>query len=264
MWGMPKKGVDGVRMAASLGFAGIAMDISLLDAPTASERGRKITEYRQLSDALQIAYPTLSVEQLNEIGLTRPTGSREGQQVLDICKRGIEIAAELGVEVLQFPSFNDGAIRTEEDFLQTCEKFSILSEEARLAGVKMASENDLDLSWSARMLKEVDTEQFGILFDTQNYYLNHIKDSAALFVAIAEHVLQIHIKDGVGGVVSNALLGQGESGFFQTAEAIKEQYQGEWILIETYYDRPPFSASGDPASFILQDIDTYRAIFVTP
>lgn len=261
MWGMPEKGIPAVKKAAELGFAGISMDVSLFDRPSRAAHAEAIRTYQEAAQAYGIAYPSMSVEILNEIGLTKQTGSAAWQTMRDYCLRGIETAAELGVDVLQLPSFNDGAIRSEEAFAQTCETLAMLCREAGKAGVRIASENDLNLELSLRLLEEVAEDQFGILFDTQNYYLNGIENTPEIFRAIAPRVLQVHLKDGVNGTVSNALIGEGESGFYDTAEAIKDAWEGEWLLVETYYDRPPFYGAENTDALMMRDRDTCRDFF---
>ena len=45
MWGMPDKGLDGVKKAAELGFSGISMDISLFDLPDSGARKEKMAAF---------------------------------------------------------------------------------------------------------------------------------------------------------------------------------------------------------------------------
>ena len=261
MWGMPEKGMPGAIKAAELGFEGISMDVSLFECEDAGEREDRFAQWEQVKETHQIVCPSVSVEILNDYGLTKPASSETGRFALDACFKGIETAAKLGVHVMQLPSFNDGAIITEEDFRRTCENLKILCREAEDTGVNIASENNLDLAKSLRMIEEIGSDHFGILFDTQNYYLNGVENTPELFRKIAPYVYQIHVKDGVGGTVSNALIGDGESGFAETAEAIRDAYQGEWILIETYYDRPPFDKASSVYELVKKDMETCRNTF---
>lgn len=262
MWGMPDKGLEGVRKAAELGFSGIAMDISLFDMPDDGARKEKMAAFLVAGKETGIVYPSLSVEVLNEAGLTSPEGTEKADFVMDVCRRGIQIAYELGTEVLQLPSFNDGAIRSEEELIRTCEMIRRLCLDAAEKNVLIASENDLNLEDSLRMIETVGQDNFRILFDTQNYFLNGVENTPELFRAIAPYVTQIHVKDGTGGVVSNALIGEGESGFDKTAEAVNEAYKGEWLLIETYYDRPPFCEDQvNIYDCIRRDMETCRRVF---
>ena len=261
MWGMPEKGMPGAVKAAELGFEGISMDVSLFECEDTGEREDRFTQWEQVKEIHQIVCPSVSVEILNEYGLTKPASSEAGRFALEASFRGIETAEKLGVHVMQLPSFNDGAIVMEEDFRWTCENLKILCREAEGTGVNIASENNLDLTMSLRMIEEVGSDRFGILFDTQNYYLNGVENTPNLFRKIAPYVYQIHVKDGVNGTVSNALIGAGESGFEETAAAIREAYRGDWILIETYYDRPPFDKENEIYSFVKKDMETCRNVF---
>ena len=261
MWGMPEKGISGAIKAAEIGFEGISMDVSMFESADAGEERDMIQAWEQVKKDHGIVCPSVSVEILNDYGLTKPVNSDTGKFALEASCRGIETAEKLGVSVIQLPSFNDGAIRTEEDFRRTCEKMRILCREAEGTDVHIASENNLDLPLTLRMIEEVGSDRFGILFDTQNYYLNGIGNTSELFREIAPYVYQIHVKDGVKGTVSNALIGEGESGFEDIAEAIREAYQGEWILIETYYDRPPFDTAGGIYELVNKDMETCRTSF---
>ncbi len=79
---------------------------------------------------------------------------------------------------------------------------------------------------------------------------------------MAEHVAQIHVKDGYNRTISSALLGKGDVSFLKTAEVIRRTRCTEWLLLENYYNRRPLSLLNEDAfELIRRDVDTLRKLF---
>ncbi|MGI6007619.1 MAG: sugar phosphate isomerase/epimerase family protein [Ruminococcus sp.] len=262
MWGFPQEGPEGLRLAAGLGLQGAEISLGSF------EEGYPMTdpflqkEYCKISRDCRIELVSLSVEHLNQYGLSNPSSSRRGRIALEGSRRGLEAAARMEIPVVQLPSFNDGAIRTEEDFENTCEKISILCEEAAAYGIIIATENVLSVEDSRRMMKKIGCGNFKLMFDTQNYFLDHGADTAEVLRELYPYVIQIHLKDGYNGKISSALLGRGETHFLQTAGVIKETACTRWLLLENYYDRPPLNQMCvDPVELVQADMKTVKTIF---
>src|SRR5699024_9305180 len=151
MWGFPEKGVLGLRTAGEMGLQGAEISLGSFEEhyPMSDENVQR--EYREISRECGITLTALSVEHLNQYGLSHPMNSRRGKIALEGSRIGLETAARMDIPVVQLPSFNSGAIRTEEDFENTCEKIALLCEEAEQYGIIVASQNSLSVEYTLRM-----------------------------------------------------------------------------------------------------------------
>lgn len=261
-WAFPMPGPYALRTAAALGFAGMELDFGPYERsyPLSSRTIQRA--YLDMAAETGISLPSMTVDHLNRFGLTRPMDSRAGMICTDGVKRGIEAAAAMQIPVVQLPSFNDGAIRTERDFYNTCEKLKLFCEIAAPCGITIASENALSAAETLRMVRQVGCENFKIMFDTQNYFLHGRQNAAAILRALHPHVAQIHLKDGYNGKLSGSLLGAGESGFFETAAVIRETRCAKWLLLENYYHTEPLChLCADPFQIVKRDLAIARGTF---
>ncbi len=262
MWGFPMQGPTGVRIAAEMGFEGAEIDLGPYENGYPLANPKIQNEYRSVSRDFGIKITSVAVELLNRYGLTNPLDTRKGMIAMEGCKRAIDAAAQMEVPVVQLPSFHDGAILDEEGFLNTCEKIRLLCECAKDAGVILAGENALSVSDSRRMMEEVNCENFKLIFDTQNYFLAGVPDTAQQLRELAPYVVQIHLKDGYHRKLSSALLGTGETGFLETAAVIKETACSEWLLLENYYNQEPLvRLDNDQFQTVKKDMEIARRIF---
>lgn len=262
IWGFPVQGPKGLQIAAGMGFKGAAIDLGKYEDgyPLSDPQVQK--EYLKTSLMSGIEIASLSVEVLNQYGLSNPPDSKKGKIAQEACYRGLDAAAELGVKVLQLPSFNDGEIKDEDGFWYTCEQIGLLCEKAKKYGIVVATENVLSIQDSLRMIEAVGSKQLKLIFDTQNYSMMKGYSAAEHLRTLHPYVEQIHIKDGSGGMLSSALLGSGDSGFMETAAVIKEVECGEWLLLENYYDRGPLSQMHPGSLAVVEaDIKIARKIF---
>ena len=168
------------------------------------------------------------------------------------------------IPVVQLPSFHDnrGDIRSEEDFYNTCEMLRFACDLAGDSDITLAMENVLSAKETKKMLREVGSDRLKVLFDTQNYYLNHGYSEPELLEEIADNVVQIHVKDGFNQTISSALLGTGDVSFCETAEVIKQTKCTEWLLLENFYNQQPLNLlTEDTFELIQEDIQTLRSLF---
>jgi sugar phosphate isomerase/epimerase len=95
-----------------------------------------------------------------------------------------------------------------------------------------------------------------IYFDTQNYYLHEKANVAAMVEPLISHICEVHVKDGRESDIepSGALLGKGDSGFFDTMDELRKWGYSGWLISENFYDRGPIGKLGDdPKALMLKD-----------
>jgi sugar phosphate isomerase/epimerase len=114
-----------------------------------------------------------------------------------------------------------------------------------------------------QLIDEVGNPNVKIYFDTQNYYLSEKADAAAMVEPMIAHICEVHVKDGYASDIepSGALLGEGDSGFFDTIAKLREWGYKGWLISENFYDRGPNSRlNDDPKALMATDYQVMESI----
>lgn len=261
-WAHPLPGPAGFQIAAELGIEGIELDFGEYEKGFPLSNPRIQKQYLEHGERYNIQFPSIALNALCAHGMSRPMESADGMIAMECLRKGIEAAAALRIPLVQLPSFENGAINSEADFRNTCEKLRIACRLAEEKGLMISSENNLSAEETDRMMVEVGAENFRIFYDTQNYFLNRGYFQPDLLRKIHRHVIQLHIKDGYNGHLSSALLGQGETHFEETANVIRETGCTEWLILENYYNVKPLSElHPDPFELLARDIAITKKLF---
>ena len=233
-WAFPFPGPYGLKIAAELGLQGMQLDFGDYETGFQLSNRRVQDAYLECGEKFGIEFPSIALNALNTHGMSSGRGTVDGMIAIETIRKGIAAAKRMKIPVVQLPSFHDnrGDIRSEEDFYNTCEM----------------------LRFACDLLK--------VLFDTQNYYLNHGYSEPELLEEIADNVVQIHVKDGFNQTISSALLGTGDVSFCETAKVIKQTKCTEWLLLENFYNQQPLNLlTEDTFELIREDIQTLRSLF---
>ncbi|WP_053732551.1 sugar phosphate isomerase/epimerase [Nocardia sp. NRRL S-836] len=164
-WRLPVTGPDAVSLAARLGVDGIQLDLGgpcrapALDAP---ERLRSV---RKAFSRTGIAPLAVSVNTLNDIGITVADAAAEVRQVIT---RALHAAVELGAGLVFLPSFRRSAITGPRQLARTAEVLRWACAEAERRGLLLASENVLQPSELRLLIEQVGSSAFRIVLDTGN------------------------------------------------------------------------------------------------
>lgn len=261
-WAFPFPGPYGLKTAAELGIQGMELDFGDYETGYKLSNPRIRQAYLDCGKEYGVSFPSIALNALNAHGMSNNRGTADGMIAIETIQKGIEAALAMEIPVVQLPSFDNGDIRTEDDFYNTCEKVRYACDLAEGTGVTIAIENVLDAGQTKKMLQEVDSSHLKVFYDTQNYYLDRGYSQPDILEALAEHVIQIHVKDGYNRTISSALLGRGDVSFGRTAEVIRRTGCTEWLLLENYYDRRPLSLlEEDVFELIRRDVDTLRHLF---
>jgi sugar phosphate isomerase/epimerase len=176
----------------------------------------------------------------------------------------IDAAAAMGIPMVMVQSFKASALETDQDFERAVNVIRRVSDYALEKGeITIGLENLLSVENLLRLINEVGNPNVRIYFDTQNYYLHDKVDVAAMVEPLISHICQVHVKDGYEADIepSGALLGEGDSGFFDTIAELRRCGYGGWLISENFYDRGPISKlSNDPKALLLKDYQTMESI----
>nr|WP_325213722.1 sugar phosphate isomerase/epimerase family protein [uncultured Oscillibacter sp.] len=263
-WAFPFPGPYGLKIASELGLQGMELDFGEYETGFSLSVPRVQDAYLECGERFGVEFPSIALNALNAYGMSSKRDSRERMIAVETIRKGIAAAERMKIPVVQLPSFheNRGDIRSEEDFYNTCEMLRFACSVAADSGVILAMENVLSAKDTKKLLSEIESERLKVLFDTQNYYLNHGYSEPELLREIAGSVVQVHVKDGYNQMISSALLGTGDTSFYETAKVIKETECTEWLLLENYYNQQPLSLlSEDPFALLERDIHTLRTVF---
>jgi len=249
------EGPYALKLASELGIQGIQLDIGT------NERGFLLSytvvqeAYLEMSKKFDVQITSLAVRELDNYGLTRENGTKEKEIAIESVMTAIDIADAMGINNVMVPSFEDGDIKTKKDFNRVAECLQQACDKALNKNITISTENLLSIEENKELFSVVDRPNFTLYFDTQNYYLRKKYNAAEMVEELFPLICEVHAKDGKGGFLSGALLGEGDSNFFETLETLKENDYDGWILLENYYDQEPMSLTGkDPIYLLKKDI----------
>ena len=95
---------------------------------------------------------------------------------------------------------------------------------------------------------------------TMNWCRN-VKLKDIYYCEVVNRKIYVHLKDGVGTMLSGSLLGEGTSGFYRTAGAILDNGYGGSLIIESVYDKPTVCKLGSERELLARDAATLRRVF---
>jgi L-ribulose-5-phosphate 3-epimerase len=253
-WSLDGSGADTLRRAAVLGFTAVHIDSGDLDGDLRLDDDRVREAYRRAAGETGVTIEAIAGGGLNDLGLTSPPGSVNAVRCRDSIRIAIDAAVDLGVPMVFLPSFRAGEIREEEDLRRTADVLADACDHAAGRPVTVATENTLGGAANLRLLASANRPGLRILLDTQNPYLwGHAV--AAMVDDLWPHLVdQVHVKDGRAGVMGDAALGDGDSGFVATAAALHRRgFAGVAISENDYH--------GDRSALATRDIATVVAAF---
>jgi sugar phosphate isomerase/epimerase len=263
-WSLPVDGPYGCKIAAEVGFKGIQLDVGSYDRNFPKAKKLVQDAYLETAEKFGIKYTAIACNELDNYNMVAPKGYRDRTIALRTITSAIDAAAAMDIPIVMVQSFLASAIETEQDFDRAVNVIKYISEYAADKGdLTIGVENLLSVNGLMRLIEKVGKPNVKIYFDTQNYYLHEKADVAAMVEPLISHICEVHVKDGHESDIepSGALLGEGDSEFFDTmAELRKCGYSG-WLISENFYDRGPIGKlSDDPKALMSKDYQTLKSI----
>ena len=259
-WALPAGGRYGCEVAHRAGLQGIQLNIG--DYATGYHlRFREMQRmYLEAAQKWEIEFPSLAVNCLCDIGMTRKEGTKEREIAKQSIRFGIDAAEQMGISLVMLPTFHDGYIKTEEDMRLTV---ACVKEACRYAydkKIKIALENVMSTEEYFRLKDEVKMGNLGIVYDNQNYSVCKGYNDTQIYREIQTEVDAIHVKDGFSKM-STHMLGEGGCHFFETANEIKRSDYTGWIFAENYFDQLPLREQGNPYELMKTDVNVMKRAF---
>ncbi len=258
-WSLPVSGSEACKMAASLGIDGIQLNIGDADKGFPLSQKSLQDAYLKAADEFGVAFPSIAVRTTDYYSMMAPEGSEDRETVMTAIEKAIDAAAAMNIPLVMIPQFVKSAITTESDFQCVVNTLKKVCEDAAEKGVTIATENLLHVEELHRLFEEVDRKNLKLYFDTQNYYLNKDYDTPSLIDPFMPYICEVHVKDGKNKDLSGALLGTGDTNFYQSMEKLLSLEYDGWFVSENYYDQPPLNLiNDDPSELIRQDIEILK------
>jgi sugar phosphate isomerase/epimerase len=263
-WALPVDGPYGCKIAADVGFEGIQLDIGSYQRNFPITKRSVQEAYLEAAGQFGIEYPAVGCNALDVYGMVAPKGFNERAIAYKVMTSAIDAAAAMGIPTVMIQSFKASAIETSQDFERAINVFSDVCDYALDKGqITIGMENLLSVEALIRLIDAVGKPNLKVFFDTQNYYLDAKVDVAAMVEPLIPHICEVHVKDGYEADIepSGALLGEGDSGFFDTIAELRRCGYSGWLISENFYDRGPVSRlSDDPVELMSKDYQTLKRI----
>lgn len=234
-WFIDRTGPAVIARASSLGFHAIHLDFGKpgeRDYLGSRESGQS---YRTAAHENNLKIGAFGIRAVEHLGMLGGPASQNAQKCRDIIHAGIDTAAEWGVPLIYIPSFFASEIKDDATLESTADVLREACTYSEGNGVEIATENTLGGSGNAQLVEKVNHKKFRVLVDTYNPILWG-QNAQQLVKTIRQHMCdQLHAKDGKAGVMGNAVLGEGDGQFNETAKVlVEENFQGT-IIIENNY-----------------------------
>jgi 2-epi-5-epi-valiolone 7-phosphate 2-epimerase len=234
-WSLDGRGPETIERAAALGFETIHLSSGALDSDLRLDDDSVRDRYRRAADDCGVTIGAISGGDLNDLGLTSPAGSPEATRCELSIRIAIEAADDLHVPLVFLPSFRAGEIHDDAGLSRTAEVLAEACDFASGRPVTVATENTLSVDGNLRLLRATRRSDLRVLLDTQNPALwGHAV--APMVDGLWRYLVdQVHVKDGIDGVMGNAVLGEGDSGFAATMAALRRRGFAGALVSENDY-----------------------------
>ena len=226
-WCLPDRGPEGLILAKSLGYEGVEMDLGLGNPEYDLRKPELLARFVQSAKEAGILTPSLA---LNWFLMNDANTELQTHEIIDAA---LEVAKALSSTTLQLCSFGDSGIRNEEEFAVRVKTLSYACKWAESYRIMIGSENQLDTAENLRLIDAVGADNFAVYFDTANPMMLDDRDGVLMLDALYDHICELHIKDYLlDGSKRCVPLGDGDCGFRESVEILRERQYENWIVVE--------------------------------
>jgi sugar phosphate isomerase/epimerase len=248
-WSLPGNFGYSVKYAAEAGLDGMQIELGAL------ENGYYMAEKKVQNDYLEdgkkygIEYPSLVLNCLSIHGFVGDESEDDYKIAMESLDLSLDVAESMKIGMIMVPQFWGNEITDDRTFENTVKVMKKFCGNALERGIKITSETILAADRQIELMKAVDMPNLSTLYDSQNYHFFYGYDQKEVFEKLYPYISdQVHIKDGIGldgkgGVLSGALLGEGDSDVRSTADILKKNDFKGWLILENYYYLEVFRTS---------------------
>ena len=260
-WSFPLTGPAGIRIMPRYGIREVQLDLGPYETGLPLSVPEIQQEYLIASKDSGISLQSICCSDLGLFGTTNSPESSKGQIAREIITAGIYAAEAMGVPSVMLTNFRDGLVRDEDGYRNVCETFKWACALASDHGVHIISESAMSCDQILRLFDFVKDDSLSICFDTQNPWIRWGYYVPDMVYKLEDLISFIHIKDGKDGVISSCLIGEGDSSFDQSVQAIRDIGYSGTIMFENLYNKKPLSDRGNPFLLLQKDVELYHKYF---
>lgn len=258
-WYMPVKGPSLFSQLKSCGIDSFQMETGIYEEGVPSVFPEVQEAYLAAAECSKITINSAANMSLCTYGPCHPQNTPKYDAAKEIIEKSLYAVSQMQIPIFMIQSFGDGDIHDEDSFLNTAKMLQWASELGADLGVKIASENTLNLEDNLRLIEFVGMDNFGLGFDIQNGYALKGHDIPQMIRQLAGFFTMVHIKDGKGSALGMSHFGEGDSRFFDSIKALKESgYQGPVISENAYKKLDFYRTDGSPFAAIRKDVEIYQ------
>ncbi|XUX70741.1 sugar phosphate isomerase/epimerase family protein [Agrobacterium sp. rho-13.3] len=195
---MPVSGPDAVLLAARLGADGIQLDLGGPGRTPWLDEADRLRALQSVLVETGVSPLAISVNVLNDIGLTAKEGTAAARQVRLLINRAFDVAVELGIRLVLVPSFRCSAIDTPLALASTARRLRWACAEAQKRDLLVATENVLAPIQLQQLMTRVGSPNLRVMLDTGNPRSVGLDPLSVLQAAGSMLADQIHIKNPDG------------------------------------------------------------------
>lgn len=267
-WGLPGKGRYCVKFTADAGLCGLQLDFGTYEEGYFMAQERMMDAYLDDAQRYNVEFPSIVLNDLGMHGFAKGPKSEDYEIAVESLYLGLESCKYMKVDTLMVPQFWANEITNDEQLAYSADVLRELCKTAQKDNIKIMSESTLEAKKQVELMKKVDMPNIYTFYDSQNYFFFKGYDQKETIDILYPYIgTQLHIKDCIahdydGGVLSGALLGQGDSNFSATVEKLKKENYSGWIILENYYYVKSLrDKAKDQFALLEQDIQIARKAF---
>lgn len=261
-WILPGAGIFSIQLAKELGLDGLQLGFTKYDDGYPLFHKWFRGKYLELGEKYSIEYPSLALSIFNVYGLKNPKDSQKGKIVYDTIDKAVEAASHMKMSMIMLPSFFDGEIFNKYDLENTAAALRYACSIAEGEGITITSENLLTVEEQIQLIEMVDSKNFALFYDFENYTVFRQWDSMKVLKGLYKYFYpEMHVKDGIDNISSCMPIGKGHARFHETMDFLKNNRYKGWLHIENCYTKKNLRDlnPNDLISLVREDIKTIRS-----
>ena len=261
-WSVRARGRDFAELAARSGLDCIQLGVG---EEVMEGRGlgdpQVVEEYLISAAASGITVDSLSPQFVDQYSFTMPKSEQEEELVNELIERTISLCDTFGCRSFLLPVLCRNDIIDGPSFHRAVEYIKRYSTMAAEKGIVTCLELNQNAEQVWDLLDAVDLPSVKIYFDSQNLYAFKGTSMVRWFRELESVIGGVHLKDGIGPMLSGSLLGEGTSGFYKTAEAIRNSSYHGSLIIESVYAKPTVCPLGSEEELLAKEAALLHRIF---
>lgn len=222
---------------------------------------RNVDEYKEACEKYGLWIESISPQFVDKYSFTMPKNADEEELVIALIEKTIDLCEVFGCSSYLLPVLCKNDIVDENTFKRAVDFIKKFSDRAAEKGIQTTLELNQSVQQVYKLLEAINNPKVKVFFDSQNLYALDRTSMSAYFTELSDIIAGVHLKDGIGSALSESLLGEGTSGFFKTATAIKQSpYRGS-LIIESVYSNLGASNESEEFDLLKKDANTLISVF---